>query len=61
MAPRPPNYAQDRLQRERAQQAKNAEKAERRAEEAATRKAEKDVAHSKEGGDTRYCGGIRGR
>ena len=43
MAPRPPNYAQDRLQRERAQQAKNAEKAERRAEEAAKRKAEKDA------------------
>ena len=42
MAPRPPNYAQDRLQRERAQQAKNAEKAERRAEEAARRKAAKD-------------------
>jgi hypothetical protein len=42
MAPRPPNYAQDRLQRERAQAAKNAEKAERRAEESAKRKAQKE-------------------
>jgi hypothetical protein len=39
MAPRPPNYSQDRLQRERAQAAKVREKAERRAEEAARRKA----------------------
>ena len=43
MAPRPPNYAQDRLQRERAQQAKANEKAERRAEDAAKRKAEKNA------------------
>jgi hypothetical protein len=42
MAPRPPNYAQDRLQRERAQAAKTNEKAERRAQEAALRKAEKE-------------------
>ncbi len=41
MAPRTPNYAQDRLQRERAQRAKANEKAERRAEEAAQRKAAK--------------------
>ena len=41
MAPRTPNYAQDRLQRERAQRAKANEKAERRAEEAAQRKATK--------------------
>jgi len=41
MAPRPPNYSQDRLQRERAQAAKAREKAERRAEETARRKAEK--------------------
>jgi hypothetical protein len=40
MASRPPNYSQDRLQRERAQAAKAAEKAERRAEETARRKAE---------------------
>ena len=40
MAPRPPNYSQDRLQRERAQAAKAREKAERRAEETARRKAE---------------------
>jgi hypothetical protein len=40
MAPRPPNYSQDRLQRERAKAAKVAEKAERRAEETARRKAE---------------------
>ena len=42
MAPRPPNYAHDRLQRERAQAAKTNEKAERRAQDAALRKAEKD-------------------
>jgi hypothetical protein len=42
MAPRPPNYSQDRLQRERAQAAKMREKVERRAQEAALRKAEKD-------------------
>jgi len=35
-----PNYSQDRWQRERAQAAKNREKAERRAEETARRKAE---------------------
>jgi len=40
MASRPPNYSQDRLQRERAQAAKVREKAERRAEEIARRKAE---------------------
>ena len=40
MAPRPPNYSQDRLQRERAQAAKAREKAEQRAEETARRKAE---------------------
>jgi hypothetical protein len=40
MAPRTPNYSQDRLQRERAQAAKTREKAERRAEETARRKAE---------------------
>ena len=40
MAPRPPNYSQDRSNRERAQQAKATEKAERRAEETARRKAE---------------------
>jgi hypothetical protein len=38
--PRPPNYSQDRLQRERAQAAKTKEKTERRAAEAARRKAE---------------------
>ena len=42
MAPRTPNYSQDRLQRERAQAAKMKEKVERRAQEAALRKAEKD-------------------
>jgi hypothetical protein len=40
MAPSPPNYSQDRLQRERAQAAKVKEKADRRAEETARRKAE---------------------
>lgn len=40
MAPRPPNYSQDRLQRERALTAKTKKKAERRAEETARRKAE---------------------
>jgi hypothetical protein len=35
-----PNYSQDRWQRERAQAAKTREKAERRAEETARRKAE---------------------
>ncbi len=39
MAPRTPNYSQDRQQRERAQAAKVKEKAERRAEETAKRKA----------------------
>lgn len=39
MAPRTPNYSQDRLQRERAQAVKVKEKAERRAEETARRKA----------------------
>jgi hypothetical protein len=42
MAPRPPNYAHDRIQRERAQAVKANEKAERRAQEAADRKAKKD-------------------
>lgn len=40
--PRPPNYSHERLQRERAQAAKAAEKAERKALEKAQRKAEKD-------------------
>lgn len=43
MAPRKPNYAQDRMQRQRAKAAKQAEKAERKAEEAAKRKAEKQA------------------
>ena len=42
MAPRPPNYSQERLQRERAQAAKARERAERLAEETARRKAEQD-------------------
>ena len=46
MAPKKPNYAQDRMQRERAQAAKQAEKAERRAEETARRKALKDAPDS---------------
>jgi len=41
MAPKTPNYAQDRSQRERAQAAKAQEKADRRAEESARRKAAK--------------------
>jgi len=41
MAPRTPNYSQERLQRERAQAAKATEKAERRAQETALRKAAK--------------------
>lgn len=40
--PRPPNYSHERLQRERAQTAKKAEKAERKAQDAALRKAEKE-------------------
>lgn len=43
MAPRPPNYSQDRLNRERAQAAKAREKAERKAEETARRKEEKNA------------------
>jgi hypothetical protein len=39
MAPRPPNYSQDRIQRERKQRAKAEEKAERNAEKAARRRA----------------------
>ncbi len=42
--PRPPNYSQDRMNRERAQAAKAAEKAERKAQEKALRKAEKEKA-----------------
>jgi hypothetical protein len=42
MAPKKPNYGQDRMQRERAQAAKHAEKAERRAEKSAQRKAQKE-------------------
>jgi hypothetical protein len=41
--PRPPNYAQDRVQRERARAAKAQEKVDRRAEESARRKAEKSA------------------
>ena len=40
MAPKTPNYSFERMQRERAQAAKAKEKAERRAEETARRKAE---------------------
>ena len=40
--PRPPNYSQDRMNRERAQAAKATEKAERKAQEKAQRKAEKE-------------------
>ena len=43
MAPRPPKYSHDRLQRERAQAAKTKEKADRKAEETARRKAEKEA------------------
>lgn len=43
MAPRPPNYSQDRLNRERAQAAKAREKAERKTEETARRKEEKNA------------------
>lgn len=39
MAPRPPNYSQERTQRERAQRAKAEEKAQRLAEKTARRKA----------------------
>jgi hypothetical protein len=39
MAPRPPNYANDRSQRERAQRQKAEEKALKRAEKSAKRKA----------------------
>jgi len=51
MAPKKPNYAQDRMQRERAQAAKHAEKAERRAEESARRKALKDAETDKPQGE----------
>ena len=40
MAPRPPNYSQERTQRERAQRLKAEEKALKRAEKTAKRKAE---------------------
>jgi hypothetical protein len=40
MAPKTPNYSQNRLQRERAQAAKAREKVERLAEETARRKSE---------------------
>jgi hypothetical protein len=52
MAPKKPNYAQDRMQRERAQAAKHAEKAERRAEESAKRKAMKDAETEKPPGES---------
>jgi len=39
MQPRPPNYSQERIQRERKQRAKAEEKAERNAEKAARRRA----------------------
>jgi hypothetical protein len=42
--PRPPNYANDRSQRERAQRQKAEEKALKRAEKTAKRKAENDTA-----------------
>jgi len=41
MAPRPPNYSQERTQRERAQRARADEKAQRLAEKTARRKAAK--------------------
>ena len=49
MAPKAPNYSFERMQRERAQAAKAAEKAERKAIEKAQRKAEKDKQGSGEG------------
>ena len=49
MAPRPPNYAHDRQQRERAQALKANEKAERRAQDAALRKADKEKAAPTDG------------
>lgn len=49
MAPRPPNYSQDRANRERAQAAKAAEKAERKAAEKAQRKAEKEAGETPSG------------
>lgn len=52
MAPKKPNYAQDRMQRERAQAAKHAEKAEKRAEESARRKAEKEAETGKPPGES---------
>ena len=51
MAPKKPNYGQDRMQRERAQAAKHAEKAERRAEKSAQRKAERDGEPGKPDGE----------
>ena len=39
MAPRPPNYSQERTQRERAQRQKADEKAQKRAEKSDARKA----------------------
>jgi hypothetical protein len=47
MAPRTPNYSFERLQRERTQKSKSEEKAERRAEKVARRKA---LAGEQEGG-----------
>jgi hypothetical protein len=42
--PRPPNYANDRSQRERAQRQKAEEKAQKRAEKTAQRKAAEEAA-----------------
>jgi hypothetical protein len=55
MAPRPPNYSQERTQRERAKRAKADEKAERLAEKTARRKAAK-VALSAPTSDTKPGG-----
>jgi hypothetical protein len=48
--PKAPNYAQDRNNRARAQAAKAQEKADRRAEESAKRKALKDAEPEKKDG-----------
>jgi hypothetical protein len=52
MSPRAPNYSQERIQRERAQRLKNQEKAERRAEKTAKRKATKDEQGNGQGANT---------
>ena len=58
MASRPPNYSQERTQRERAQRAKAEEKAQRLAEKTARRKAARGELPSSDGQDTQTKGPV---